>query len=686
MKGNFAYLDFEFNGTQNELLNLVSVAFTFNGNKKSYWLLNNDKIQKSLIDELIWLHEEGYTFVAYAVTAEARSFYTLLKKAEIDTKVWNFKWVDLYLEYRMILNHNAKYCQGKHLSDGKVVEILPKKWRSDEDTNKYGQLQYGYAAACYKLLGKRIDVGQKVDTRAIILSCDDSLIESNRDQIQEYNESDIKHLPALHERILEIYREEFNDADFRETVDTFMFLRGDYAARTAEMESIGYPIDYESTRNFSDSVPSILFDLQREINELFPDIKPFKLDMKKGKYTWNQKATKEWIEKQGFKKWRKTATDNLSLSFDAFADHFHARHSYPEDCFGSQIKRYLTFKRNLNGFLPPKKGQENFWDSVGDDQRVRPYMGIFGSQSSRSQPSAKSFMFLKSAWMRSLVMPKEGKAICGIDYGSEEFFLGGLMATTTFNGEPEGDQAMVEAYESGDPYTWFAKAAGAMPEDGTKATHPKIRDAFKSTVLALQYAMGDTSLANKLTQDTGEKWTVKKARKQSKMFNRIFNVFSYYRDQFVWHAKDMYQMSVDGWVLFKDNPNPRSQGNWPIQTMGAVIMREAVRLAQDAGLDVIFTLHDALYIEFDSWDYDAPKILGECMQKAFQNCMNTDKEIRLDYDIWSPDYAGRIEETKREVKSHTDIDMEVKDKYIDPRGKKEYENFKQYFTKEITEL
>lgn len=688
--GKFCYIDFEYNESRNPLLNLVSVAFKFNGYKKCYWLYRNEDVQKRLTQEIISLHEQGYTFVAYAVTAEARSFHTLLQKSLIDMKVWKFKWLDLYLEYRMLLNHNKKYCQGKHLSNGKVVEIRPKRYREEED-EKGGKLEYGYASACYKLLGVRIDIGMKVDTRVKILSEDDEIINKFRDEIMEYNESDVEHLEALHLKILEIYKEEFDEDDYNDTVGDFMYLRGDYAARTAQMEAVGYPINYQHTKNFSDSVPNILFSLQREINDLFPDIKPFNLKVKEGKYSFSETRVKQWVrdntgDRKKFRKWRKTDSGDVSLSFDAFADHFAVRHEFPKDCFGSQIKRYLTFKRNLNGFLPAKKGKENFWDSVGSDLRVRPYMGIFGSQSSRSQPSARSFMFLKSAWMRSLVEAPKGKAICGIDYGSEEFLLGALMATIKFEGQPEGDLNMLEAYTSGDPYSWFAKAAGAMPEDGSKATHPKIRDAFKSTVLALQYAMGDVSLAAKLTADTGEKWTVKAARRQSRMFNRVFKVFSRYRDLFIQHAGDSYQMSVDGWVLFNGNPNPRSQGNWPIQTMGAVIMREAVRLAQDRGLEVIFTLHDALYIEFDSWDYDAPRVLGECMQEAFKKCMATHEEIRLDYDIWSPDYEGRFEEVKREVKSHTDIDMEVKGKYIDPRGKREYENFKQYFTDETVEL
>ena len=684
----YCFIDYEFRGFNERFLNVVSVSYeTTEGEKETIWLYKDEQAQEDHIDRMVELRDEGYIFVAYAVTAEARCFETLLTKFGWDLKAWDFQWIDLYLEWRMILNHNSKYTLGKHLVGGKVVDIQDrKKWRSDVKAFK---AEYGMGACVFKLLGEKIDTKRKNQVRDIIIKGEN--LGRHIDEILEYNESDIEYLPRTLEKILEVYKDEFEPEDYDRQVNKSMFSRSDYAARTAEMEAFGYPCDYTSTKSFSDSVPVILFRLQKEINELFPDIEPFKLDVKKGRYSWNQIATRKWVAKSPYRnKWRMTdgGKKNIpaySLSRDAFSDHFHARHEFPKDCFGSQIKRYLTFKQNLNGFLPAGKGKNSFWDSVGSDRRVRPYMGIYGSQSSRSQPKATGFLFLKSAWMRSLCMPDAGRACTGIDYKSEEFLLGALMATRTFKGKAEGDANMIEAYYSGDPYSWFAKAAGAMPKNGSKETHPEIRDAFKSTVLALQYDMGDESLAAKLTADTGKKWTVAQAARQSSMFKRVFSDFIFFRKRFVMFGQQNYQMSWDGWTLFPDNPNPLSIGNWPIQTMGAVIMREAVRMAQDQGLQVIFTLHDALYIEHGSNDYMAPKKLSECMQKAFQLCMNTDRKIGLDIDCWSSDYERKFEEIKETYKSHG-VDCAVKGKYIDPRGKKEYESFKQYFTNELEEV
>ena len=678
LHNKYFYLDFEFHSPNNEHPTLVSVAYQANDGKiKSLWLYKTPSSMRAFIDIVLRAHTLGYIFVAYAVTAEARCFLALFKKGRIDMRVCDLKWIDLYLEYRMILNHNKKYRYGKHLKKGRIIELKPKPYGS-EGGEQYGRPEYGLLSANYKLLGHHGEQNFKDFTRDIILTKNPKIILENKDRILKYNESDVANLADLRRKIFSIYEEEFSKEDYSNTLKYHMFSRGDYAARSAIMESIGYPINYEATKNFTENVPEMLFDLQEEINLLFPNILPFKL--KKDKYTWNQKITREWIQTQKIKNWPRTDKGALSLSLEAFQRAYTKVHEFPKDCLGHQIKRYLSFKRSLNGFLPPKKGASNFWDYVGSDKRVRPYMGIYSSQSSRSQPKATGFIHLKSAWMRSLVHPPKGKAICSIDYGSQEFLLGGLMASSNLSQPPEKDANMVEAYLSGDPYSWFAKAANAMPEEGNKHTHGHIRNAFKSTVLALQYDMGDESLKRKLEHDTGKKWTLAEARLQSSRFRKIFSTYIMYRKRFVISAKHRYQMSDDGWTLFSDNPNPRSQGNWPTQTMGAVIMRKAVSLAQDEGLNIIFTLHDALYMEYHSQDFGAIKTLGDCMQKAFKHYMKTPIDIRLDYDVWSSDYEGQEKELSDLIKERWFINVNVYNKYIDPRAKKEYQQFKKYFT------
>src|SRR5262249_49802050 len=55
---------------------------------------------------------------------------------------------------------------------------------------------------------------------------------------------------------------------------------------------------------------------------------------------------------------------------------------------------------------------------------------------------------------------------------------------------------MIAAYETGDPYSAWARKAGAMPPDGNKHTHPQVRTLFKRASLGGLYQMGAMSLAD----------------------------------------------------------------------------------------------------------------------------------------------------------------------------------------------
>ena len=57
---------------------------------------------------------------------------------------------------------------------------------------------------------------------------------------------------------------------------------------------------------------------------------------------------------------------------------------------------------------------------------------------------------------------------------------------------------MKQTYASGDPYLEFAKLAGAVPPDATKKSHLKERALYKETVLAVNYGMGEESLAERI--------------------------------------------------------------------------------------------------------------------------------------------------------------------------------------------
>jgi len=662
----YCFIDFEYNGTKEARLNLVSCAYTLSDEKgiRSYWLVGHNYTE--LTKRLTQLLSEKYVFVAYAVTAEARSMLSM------GMEVTKIPFIDLYLEYRCLTNHNNNWMYGKQLIDGVEKTTKPptgkySKVKSEFDDSS--KPQHSLASACYKVLGIKIDTEHKETIRDIIIYGDSARIEANKSAIIRYNESDIVYLPKLFKGIISEYKRLLKEKpENLKTLHQEMLVRGNYAARTAVMESLGYPLDYVSTRSFASSVPSILWDTQSEINKLFPGISPFRKNRDRS-YSWRQKETKQWILEQEFDEWLETDTRQPSLSLEAWKKYFPFSHNYPKDNFGAQMVRYLTLRQQLNGFLQSKtaKKKNNFWDNVGTDERVRPYFGIYGSQSARSQPKATGFLFLKSAWMRALCVPKQGRAICGIDYKSQEFLLAALLSR---------DAVMLEAYKSGDPYLFLGKEARNIPPEGTKKTHPIERDIFKVVTLSVQYGKGESSLAEDLTLKMGKKCPVTKSRRLINKFHSVFKVHHKWTQEVIeQYQEDKFLKIPCGWYMWKDNKNKRSVGNYPIQGFGSSIMRKAVCLAQDAGLDVIMTLHDAIYIEYNSDELEAIQVLKECMLEAFKFYFPEDQKkdavVGLDINAWSLDYK---DEFKNGIKFQTT--------YLDERGAEEYEQFSKYFAPE----
>ena len=118
-------------------------------------------------------------------------------------------------------------------------------------------------------------------------------------------------------------------------------------------------------------------------------------------------------------------------------------------------------------------------------------LSAVGGKTGRNQTSSNKFIFGSSVWLRSLIKPAEGWGIAYIDWSQQEFGIAAALS---------GDEAMKQAYASGDPYLEFAKLAGAVPADATKKSHPHERALYKATVLAVQYGMGEESLAERIQQ------------------------------------------------------------------------------------------------------------------------------------------------------------------------------------------
>lgn len=677
------YLDFEFNNTKERDLNLVCCATTVINkdtglNEEKDWWLNRCPLSYEMLKYYLQGHQDK-TFFSWSVEAEARSMLSL----GIDVLKFNF--VDLFLEYRMLKNHNHDLMYGLQYIDGEIKRTHPFGEKGKDNL----------AAATYKLLQLIIDTDHKTAMRDIIIRGDHEEIEANKDAIMKYCRSDVVNLPKLRNAIANYYPKVIPKAKLH-TVGEEAKRRGNYAARTAKMLEEGYPVNVEWLYNFASNVPSVLETAQRDINRQFPNNPPFRWNKKEQRFSLHEAAVKDWIKAKHGRicgkdrlgkdvwevDWEITKGGGISLALDAWTKKYNYSHEYPEGHLGAQMVRWLKLKQAMNGFNP--NSEKNIFQSLGSDGRIRCYLNPYGAQSSRTQPASTGFIFLKPAWQRSLVQPRPGKCIGDLDYSSEEFLLSALCSK---------DRKMLAAYKSGDVYLAFGKMIGWIPQDGTKKSHKFERDVCKSLVLGLSYLMTKYGLAHKLTEDTGKLFTEDEAQELVEQFEETFSDFAEWRNELIATYGDERHIQLPcGWYMFGDNDNFRSVGNVPIQGLGACIMRKAVELAQDAGLTVIFTLHDAIYIEFDEGDYGALDTLKRCMEAAFVFYFDGEmkeaaKMIRVDPNCWGPSFSeARITKDENEkYKMETDfittpagMKVPVSKIFIDERAAKEFSLFSRY--------
>lgn len=653
------YLDFEFNKIAEPVLNLVcaSTIVEVDGvrEKKSWWLHKCD-FSKEMLKHYLLQHIDK-TFFAYSVEAEARSLLAL------DLDPLQFMWIDLYLEYRMLQNHNHDLMHGLQLIDGKIKRTYP-----------YGEKgKQSLAAALYKMLGKIIDTDHKTKMRDLIISTPEEFTDEEKTAIMSYCDGDTDYLPNLREAITKYYPKVIPKA-YLKTVRNEALLRGDFAARTAKMVALGYPVNLEWLYNFSGNAPAVMDECIRDIISQFPEgEKPFRWNKAENRFSMNQKVVKDWIKKKHGDDWEKTKSGDLSLALEAWQKKYSYSHDYPEGHMAAQMVRYAKLKQAMNGYNP--NAEKTIFDALGTDGRIRAYLNPYGAQSSRSQAKSTAFIFLKPAWQRSMVQPRPGRAIAGLDFSSEEFLLSALCSK---------DKKMLEAYKSGDVYLAFGKMIGWIPKEGTKKTHKFERDCCKALVLGLSYLMSKYGLAHKLTEDTGKVFTEDEAQDLIDQFDETFSEFAEWRKELIaTYGDEGYIKLPCGWYMFSDNDNFRSVGNVPIQGLGACILRKAVSLAQDKGLDVIFPLHDALYIEYDSFDFSAIDKLKEAMDEAFvfyfsEEMKEQAKMIRIEGETWSPDYT----ESKK-ILTPNGFEVLAEQIHIDPRSEKEWGLFSKYMTESL---
>ncbi len=343
-------------------------------------------------------------------------------------------------------------------------------------------------------------------------------------------------------------------------------LRGRYAWAAAAMEHRGIPLDVPAFKHLKSRWPAIQSQLVAEVDQHYHVY---------AGTTFKRDRFARYLSQHGIP-WPMKETGELELS---------------DDVFRSQAKAHpaVAQLRELRTSL----GQMRLFSelAIGPDGRNRTSIAPFRARTGRNQPSNAKFIFGPSRWLRSLIRPEPGMAVAYLDFISQEIAVGAALS---------GDAAMLEAYSSGDFYLSFAKQAGAVPADATKATHGEARSLFKAAALAVMYGMGPESLAQKIGKPTAT------AAELLTLHRRTYPAFWKWSQAAVDRATLMGRIqTVFGWPLrigpstdpLRPAANPRALSNFPVQGNAAEMLRLACCLLTERGVGLCAPVHDAVMVE-----------------------------------------------------------------------------------------
>lgn len=603
------YLDFEYHDRGDKNLQLLCAATQLDGVSRWYPLQISSEVE-ALKQQLRSVKK----ICCYSSSAEGSGIEAL----GLDSL--SYEYVDLYWMFTMARNglFNLIIPGGDNAEDtpGPEEEAIP-------EVKKKKPVKKSLLNACLLLDVPYLhDKGKTLD---LILS-KDTFTSCEWADIRKYNEEDVRVLPLLREKLeaklISLYKLT------RTELDGYTQYNSKYGARIARVSRIGFPVDMGAARRLTNTYTKLVAYLQHEINANYYPV------YANGKLNHDRQV--QQLQKLGVADvWPRSEKSG--------------KHSFSRDV----IKLSKTIpvvqlyeKRRELDTLKFFRPEGEVYNAIGADGFSRAAIIPFGQLSGRNTVRGREYILVMSTWLRSLIRPRPGYCIVSADYSCQEFAAAAALSE---------DINMLRCYNSGDPYLEFGKMAGAVPPDGKREDYEDIRDLFKSTTLGLQFSMGVERLAHKLSVDTGKPVTEAQAMKLRDAHRTTFKTYWKWVSMITQYVKNCEPLTLrDGWSTRTDPDFITSYTNFPIQGTGAVILRKAVSLLQDAGVPVCSTLHDAIYIYCKKEDAEHnTKKLIDCMQAASDETLDNKVKVRID------------------TKIQHDTDF-----WVDKKGKHNWEKFK----------
>jgi hypothetical protein len=270
---------------------------------------------------------------------------------------------------------------------------------------------------------------------------------------------------------------------------------------------------------------------------------------------------------------------------------------------------------------------------IGPDRRNRPSLFPFGTATGRNAHARSPFN--AHAGTRSFMLFDPGAIGFYLDWRTQEV----AVAAARYN-----DRALREDYESGDVYHSLALLCGLTRDADRmrwKEENPALRARMKALQLGINYGMGVPSLAKGLDR-------------HPLIAAEIIGLYARRHPEF-WRGRleavqtAMLRRRIEssyGWPLrISHSPNQRSLLNFPMQSDGAEMLREATVRLCDAGIVPIMLVHDGIL--FEETDIRRIEEAIEIMRAVgYEICDGIDVGVDLD---WSTPKHGLRYRDKRPV-------------------------------------
>lgn len=593
---------------------LFCVATCEAGTTRSWWLQDTEQ-RKAFIDYFNAIDKSDTLFLAHFYElAEAQCLFTL----GIDTTKINV------------------------FDTGYTLQIMNFDNLPGEVNNKLAAL----ANICKRWLKIDIDTEHKTAMRDL---CINDNTDGNEQQIMDYCASDTVHLEELYLKYKQKYGNFLISSlnyrltsfqgddpdDFRLPFDKWvMKLADDYKISQAIARN-GLPVDTDKLMKLRAGLADYIKEYKTKFNITFPGVYELKKNGElKARQDVMQKYAEDDLKALGLLETWPRSDKKGTLQFEKkyITKIFDIRED-PSVTGDTHFMHWLSYmKRFIDSEMASisKEDISKSWCKNLYNGRIYCYsVGPNKAKTQRWQglPS-EGYIPQWHRPFRAVLNPPKGKILCECDFHSEETAIFAVL----FN-----DKKYEEQYKTDDPYIYNAIQMGLLPPDTKKSSLSKeqaaIRKKVKTFSLAWQYGSGYKSLARDLNIPEEEAKSYKD--KLDSIYNASKERQKYFIDMVTkqgYKTVDSTHVNVgrhdtimflpDGYPIFlgKDgNYSATSIGNQPIQSFGAYILRQCVRAVSEAGLRIIATVHDAIWIEADSIE-DCLK-LKQIMQDVATKCL-----------------------------------------------------------------